>query len=41
MKYHDELADLKSFFDGHLEDESFDDKSLGSHLTLYKPSIFP
>lgn len=26
MKYHDELADLKSFFDGHLEDESFDEK---------------
>ena len=28
MKYHDELADLKSYFDGHMGDEQFEDSML-------------
>jgi hypothetical protein len=29
MKLHDELADLKSLYDGHMSDDAFDDGSLG------------
>lgn len=32
MKLHDELADLKSFFDGHMSDDAFDDGSLGGPI---------
>ena len=28
MKYHDELADLKSYFDGHISDETFEEQTL-------------
>ncbi|CAL1137069.1 unnamed protein product [Cladocopium goreaui] len=28
MKLHDELADLKSFFDGHMSDDAFDDGTI-------------
>ena len=29
MSLHDELADCKSYFDGHLDDEQFDPENLG------------
>lgn len=28
MKYHDELADLKSYFDGHMDDDTMDQSTL-------------
>lgn len=35
-KYHDELADLKSYFDGHRDDDAFDPKKLFcSYLRIY------
>ena len=32
MKLHDDLSDLKSFFDGHMSDDAFDDGSLGGPI---------
>lgn len=29
MKYHDELADLKSYFDSHMSDNNFAEENLG------------
>lgn len=35
MQYHDELADLKSYFDGHMHDDRFDDQTLTFIQHLY------
>ena len=40
MKYHDELADLKSYFDGHLGDETFEEETLGSNCSLCLVLLF-
>ena len=33
MKYHDNLADLKSYFDGHKGDDNFEQEILNSMYT--------
>ena len=41
-KYHDELADLKSYFDGHRDDDSFDPKNLFcSYVSIYYKHMYP
>ena len=41
MKLHDELADLKSYFDGHRSDQSWEDKSFGRIYILYYSMQIP